>query len=893
MASLSDPAGLDPESDPAAPPNTSSTPAPNTSSTAARPATYQDIISAMATKQGIDPRLALAVAHTESGLNPAAKSPKGALGIMQLMPATAARLGVDPNDPIQNIQGGIAELKRLSDEHHGDVTMMLRRYNGSPDAPDAATDPYVRTVLGRLAGSSARTAAPPPTGKSASAAGAASVASPPPAAAAPPTADQAWDAAHPYLAGARDFGGAVKKAFNPYEQEGRRNLAGLAGATAAGFAAGGVGAVPAFGAAAGAALFSGAEVSAERAITGKGEPNDDLIEAGKQGATNLAGSAVMWPVQRAARGILASKVGSAAAESLSTARQATMDTLDAALDTAKTHARDVATAASRAIRAARGTAAEGVEAAKVGATASAEKVAAPYVASVASPPPTRAIGKQVGAVVAGPAKSTKEAIGQSVEEAAASGPAIPLENAKAKAQGIFDNQIKGLETYFSGKAAESGEGDALAGVGGQGAEILRSIMAKGVSEEQKAAITSQLVGAGLPQDVAEATVDAARHPAAGVLRRIINAPDEVPFAAAHQLKRQLGEAVDWEHPAKKQVQQITKGVFQSLRVDMAEHEPYNQATAAYAKVAPLFSKGYGKQIQQEALVEPGRFIGRISTKAPEQVKMLRELLVDLPAEQGDEAAAQGLKAWNGVRSAWTHDKLIKGGIEKIGEKIDALPPEFVQEFYGDAQGKTVLNNLKQIHTAYSDAVAAGKVAVEEAGAKGKALVESTRVAGENARNAESANLQQLRADRRLAQKPSAEETKFLQSSVVPKKASTPEELIMNALRAATLGPHSRWGALALAKLVQGPTASDLVEWAAYSPPATKALVAVFTSPAPGRAVANLYRLYTGNEAPSPVTPPPGGRFAGDGLSGGSQTGSARPGAEAATPIGQPPPRELR
>lgn len=876
MASLSDPAGLDPESDP---PETSSTPAPNTSSTAARPATYQDIISAMATKQGIDPRLALAVAHTESGLNPSAKSPKGALGIMQLMPATAARLGVDPNDPIQNIQGGIAELKRLSDEHHGDVTMMLRRYNGSPDAPDAATDPYVRTVLGRLAGSSAKTAAPPPTGKSV----AGSVATPPPTAAAPPTADQAWDTAHPYLADGRDLGKAVINAFNPMEQAGRRNLAATAGATGAGLLAGGVGAIPMFAGAAGAAIGGGLATSAERAITGKGEPNDDLIEAGKQGATNLAGSAVMWPVQRAARGILASKVGSAAAEHLSTARQGVMDTLDAALDTAKTHARDVATAASRALRGARGTAAAGVEAAKDTAAAGADAAAAPFKAAVASSPPTRAIGKQVGAVVAGPAKSTKQAIGESVEEAAASGPNLTLENARGKAQGIFDKQIKELETYFSGKAAESGEGDALAGVGGNGAEILRSIMAKGVSEEQKAAITSQLVGAGLPQDVAEATVDAARHPAAGVLRRIINAPDEVPFSAAHAFKRQLGEAVDWEHPAKKQVQQITKGVFQSLRVDMAEHEPYNQATAAYAKVAPLFSKGYGKQIQQEALVEPGRFIGRISTKAPEQVKMLRELLVDLPAEQGDEAAAQGLKAWNGVRSAWTHDKLIKGGIEKIGEKIDALPPEFVQEFYGDAQGKTVLNNLKQIHTAYSDAVAAGKVAVEEAGVKGKALVESTRVAGENARNAESANLQQLRADRRLAQKPSAEETKFLQSSVVPKKASTPEELMMNALRAATLGPHSRWGALALAKLVQGPTASDLVEWAAYSPPATKALVAVFTSPAPGRAVANLYRLYTGNEAPSPVTPPPGGRFAGDGLSGGSR-------AEAVTPIGQPPPR---
>ena len=71
-----------------------------------RPATWQDIISAEATKSGVDPRLALAVAETESNFNPDATSPKGARGIMQLMPATAAKWKVDPADPVQNIRGG-------------------------------------------------------------------------------------------------------------------------------------------------------------------------------------------------------------------------------------------------------------------------------------------------------------------------------------------------------------------------------------------------------------------------------------------------------------------------------------------------------------------------------------------------------------------------------------------------------------------------------------------------------------------------------------------------------------------------------------------------------------------------------------------------------------------
>src|SRR6266851_9722183 len=83
-----------------------------------------------ATKQGLDPQLAHSVAHTESSFNPRAKNKSGAQGLMQLMPDTAARHGVDPADPYQNIQGGVAELKRLSDKFGGDVPRTLVAYNG-------------------------------------------------------------------------------------------------------------------------------------------------------------------------------------------------------------------------------------------------------------------------------------------------------------------------------------------------------------------------------------------------------------------------------------------------------------------------------------------------------------------------------------------------------------------------------------------------------------------------------------------------------------------------------------------------------------------------------------------------------------------------------------------
>jgi soluble lytic murein transglycosylase-like protein len=74
---------------------------------------------------GVDPGLALQVATVESGLNQAAVSPKGARGVFQLMPATAASLGVNPNDAAQNIDGGGRYLAQLLSKHAGDSSKAL------------------------------------------------------------------------------------------------------------------------------------------------------------------------------------------------------------------------------------------------------------------------------------------------------------------------------------------------------------------------------------------------------------------------------------------------------------------------------------------------------------------------------------------------------------------------------------------------------------------------------------------------------------------------------------------------------------------------------------------------------------------------------------------------
>lgn len=132
---------------PAPPPDAAPPGAPATGDT---PASWEDIISGVAKKYQIDPRLAVAIAQTESSMKPGAVSDKGATGLMQLMPATAARWKVNINDPLDNIRGGMQEMRSLLDQHNGDVTMALRRYYASPNAPDSVSDPYVQKVLGRL-----------------------------------------------------------------------------------------------------------------------------------------------------------------------------------------------------------------------------------------------------------------------------------------------------------------------------------------------------------------------------------------------------------------------------------------------------------------------------------------------------------------------------------------------------------------------------------------------------------------------------------------------------------------------------------------------------------------------------------------------------------------------
>lgn len=130
--------------------------APSLTSSQAPVADLSEVIGSASSRNHIDPDLVVSLIRAESGFNPNAVSPKGAKGLMQLMPQTAAQLGVDdPLDPSANVEGGTRYFKTLLGLYNNDLVKALAAYNAGPQRvtqyrgvpPYSETRMYIARVL--------------------------------------------------------------------------------------------------------------------------------------------------------------------------------------------------------------------------------------------------------------------------------------------------------------------------------------------------------------------------------------------------------------------------------------------------------------------------------------------------------------------------------------------------------------------------------------------------------------------------------------------------------------------------------------------------------------------------------------------------------------------------
>jgi hypothetical protein len=891
-----------PEVEPGGPPAPTA-PSAGASASASTPVSWQEVISAEATRQKVDPRLALAVANAESNFNPDAHSPKGAHGLMQLMPATATKWKVDATDPVQNIRGGVSELKSLLDLHKGDVTLALRRYNGSPTATDQQTQPYVDKVLKQLKPSTPAPAAgqaTPPTPGEDPNAGPPMVGKPPPAP--PPETWRDW---------AIRQGKGVVSAFDPRTSTGRQNLAGGAGAAAlsALAVASAPVSVPLLGLGAGAAGVVGAFAGGEAAnlgeqIVGNAPPSTaSALEAGGiQGFQEALGRGVMWGVQGIGRRIIAGRVGryaakglEAASEALSASKSYTLGKLQDALDASQTLLRQTKattreataqarTSTSQMVTDAANRAKQGVKQAEAQGAAGVEAATAPYARIVGTPPPSAAgAGRAVNAVIQeGGAAKARTLAGQAVDQAAESGPPVDITALKAQAQQVIEGQIRPPAESFPRKTPEGLSNEEIAAQGGFSPKHIEEMRAQaagqpsttGVPTTPEAQARAKANLDQLTQAVqsaqGEAGQETLKHPAMGILSRIMNAEDTVPFKDAHLWKVELDNSLrnTRDQSVRSQVANLTQKFTGSLRQALREagHQPYEEATAAYAKIAPLYTKGLAPRLKKLAVENPEAIVTLLTPGQPTKAKMLVDLLTTQAAEGGDAEAGQA--ALNAVQAAWVRKRVIDGGIEKLGDRIDKIPQDFRQAFLSTPQATAVLDRLQLIHTAFKTAQLTSESGVEAIRQAGQRSVEATRAAAlgirAQTRQAGAAQVEQtaqaiLPAKQALrtaktgfataeagVKEQQGELARSTLAARMRPEASTQAgaDLLRSAAMLATgVGgiTHSYYGGLSLMRLLKGPTASDLVHWAASSPAGTRAFVAAMTSSAPGAALADLVR----------------------------------------------------
>lgn len=681
--------------------------------------------------------------------------------------------------------------------------------------------------------------------------------------------------------------GSLMDSINPMVRTGRRNIAGGIGdavGTTVGTAVGtalapftggtSLAAGPVVGGTLGAGFAGGLEEYGEQlvgtappsVISSEGLTGDRITDAAiEQGGYAVGGRLLAWPIRAAGKRLVATRVGrfasqhfedvlTGARDALASARTAASDALTAAQDAASGLTASVRQAASAHIDKAKIFGTESVRDATTAAKAGADAVTSRYERIATAPPSVSATtaGHRSQQVIEGPARQAREEIGQMVEQAAQSGPDVDLKPLKAEAQRILSEEIRPQTEAFPRAAASArGEPAAIDDTVEQLSQLASNLTPENMA---KMSVTQRAQAEAIHAALAKAQEDQAqtvlKHPAMNVLGRILAAEDKVPFAAAHQFKRELDDAIGtaWDRSVRNRVTNITKVMRGSLRDALSVHEPYNQATKAYQAIAPLYTKGLAPKLRRVAVESPESVVRMIKPKDPTQLRMLRDLLVTQPGRVGKQQ--EGQFAWDSVRSAWTHDNIIRGSLDGLDARIAKMDPEFLQTMYGDDVGQSVLTNLKAISSAFQQAVEAGSTAVTGAKQRATAGLNEARELGQSAVSAVTAHGRAaVRAEKQAGRQLVGTKISDVVSARGDQRAlarsslrKADKEIVPDVLRASVLGPGSIWGALSTVRLLRGPKSAELVQYAAYSPKGTELLVHALTGPQPGLAMAELFRM---------------------------------------------------
>lgn len=871
------------------------------------PASWDDVVRAIATREGVNPTLAISVMRKESTdrttgqPNPNAIGDNGdAIGLFQLHEAAAADMGLSPEDrkdPIKNITGGIGYLKRLNQRYKGDVQKTLQAYNGgmkwvdegtpTPEAQAYAADVIASLSQSVRAGAQQAGGAGVVVGRGTGAGpggagpgGRASGAGPGPA---PGLIDHSMGSPTPW-----SVAKAVVEPYDPRNAEGRQNIAAMAGEIGAVAITKGlpVGAMTTrilsvLGPVLGAGVASSAEAATESALTGDVDLTGAAAAGGWQSAYALGGQTLLLPMRRLARSISAMPLATKTAQAIKDATAETsrmgrdaVRAVRAQVDGTLAAVRDDGTqlfdrtrlVQTQGTRAARQSGLERLAQIELQNAARVADVTKAYDDLLGQAPTLLGAGSAVRDTLEGPTKRALNLAGERVTAAAEKGPLVDFTPVVAQLNAMAAEARPAI--LYGADTADNGIG------------FLRNISAaKGqnnmaASIADPAALNAKIAAAlGIPVDSMSPKLPA-------LLGKIQSLHGQkATFADAHKIKRLLDQTVNWDKRSRQHLEQITKGLRQSLREQMRGYAPYDDATAAYEAVIPIYTMGVGEAILKAASTPGEEMTLALMLKGDDPAKalVLRQLLIDQADAGGDRAMGQ--RAWDAVRAAYTHENVVAGGIGNLDKRLNDLlttRPEFVRVVYGDPAGAQVLKNLGSLSDAYKVAQQTADSMVTSTKAANRATTTATqdrlaqqtldtkRQVQERLRTAKAQGrsrveeAQDAAADANKSMTDTA--TRFKESTLYEYRNRRASDVAADVGRFGALGQGSWFGMQSLMRLLKSPNAADVLEWAAYSNYNTGRITKILTSPVTPTFAAGVFReiqgMLNGQDTPAvaPIAP---------------------------------------